>query len=131
MASKIHFTKHLEDLEHYIPKSHILKELGGEENWSYQYIEPSAEENNRMSDNETRQSLLHIRAEFVRRFEQATLQWLSSSSDDASTEGIKMERNKLAEELKNNYWKVDPYLRARTFYDRIGMIKEGGMLKFY
>jgi hypothetical protein len=33
VASKIHFTKHLEDLEQYIPRSQIMKELGGDEDW--------------------------------------------------------------------------------------------------
>jgi hypothetical protein len=27
--------------------------------------------------------------------------------------------------------RLDPYIRARTIYDRYGMIKEGGLLNFY
>lgn len=127
MAGKVHFTKHVSDLESFIPKNHVLKELGGEEDWSYQYIEPSPGENSRMSDGETKQALLRSREEYVKRFEQATLRWLASSSDTEA----KSERHKLAEELRKNYWKIDPYLRARSFYDRTGLIKEGGVLDFY
>ena len=48
VAAKIHFTKHLEDLEQYIPRSQIVKELGGDENWEYHYIEPVSGENDLM-----------------------------------------------------------------------------------
>ncbi|KAI9788637.1 MAG: hypothetical protein M1816_006783 [Peltula sp. TS41687] len=128
VAGKVHFTKHVSDLENFIPKNHILKELGGEEDWSYNYIEPSTDENSRMSDEETKQTLLRSREEYVKRFEQATLRWLSTSSGTASSEEAKAERPRLAEELKKNYWKIDPYLRARSLYDRTGLIKEGGDL---
>lgn len=132
VASKVHFTKHVEELENYIPKSRILKELGGEEDWSYQYVEPSPDENSRMSDEETKQKLLGARAELVTAYQQATLKWLSSastsSSDPATTAQAQSERSSLAEELRTNYWKVDPYVRARTLYDRTGVIKEGGVI---
>src|SRR3954453_5427887 len=39
VAGKVHFAKNLEELSHYVPKSQIPKELGGEEKWEYKYPE--------------------------------------------------------------------------------------------
>src|SRR5271170_3837287 len=69
VAGKIHFTKHLEDLEQYIPKSHILKELGGDENWEYKYVEPEADENMLLSEEGPRFKLEAERKEDALQFE--------------------------------------------------------------
>ncbi|KAI9798546.1 MAG: hypothetical protein M1833_004683 [Piccolia ochrophora] len=127
VASKIHFTKTIEELEHFIPKNHILKDLGGEEDWSYQFIEPQANENHQMSDNEAREALLTERESRVEDFEKATISWIESG--DSS--GSKSKRDGLASSLAENYWKLDPYTRARTLYDRTGVLKPGGYLDFY
>ena len=41
------------------------------------------------------------------------------------------ERDAAAEGLRVNYWKLDPYLRAKSLYDRIGLVGELGKLSFY
>jgi len=33
--------------------------------------------------------------------------------------------------LREDYWHLDPYIRARSYYDRVGMINPGGKLQFY
>ena len=86
--------------------------------------------------------------------ETTALTSLSSSSDvpgqgqeqeDSKNEGGKQEkranegkntslqerRTELAERLRSGYWQLDPYLRAKTLYDRLGVIREGGKLQFY
>ena len=128
MASKVHFTNNVEELEHFIPRDHIIKELGGEDPWTYQYVEPNVEENNRMLDDATRQRLVQERATVVKDYELATHEWIRSQH---FSDGVRQRRTELAEKLKTGYWQLDPYLRARTLYDRTGMIREGGTIQYY
>lgn len=30
-----------------------------------------------------------------------------------------------------NYWGLDKYLRAKTYYDRVGMLSKNGTVNFY
>jgi hypothetical protein len=119
VASKIHFTRSYADLEKFIPKSQIIKELEGPEDFEWKYIEPTEDENEIMKDTATRDRILEERQEMEERFEEATRQWIAG-------EDVSAERNKIVDELNENYWKLDPYIRARTVYDRLGMIGEKG-----
>ena len=128
MASKVHFTKNVEELEQFVDRSHITKELGGDDPWTYQYVEPIPDENKLLADDETRQRLLDERASVVKEFEITTQQWIK---DSQSREALRQKRAELAEDLRSGYWQLDPYVRARTLYDRTGMVKEGGRIQFY
>lgn len=119
VASKVHFTNNVKDVEEFIPKSQIIKELDGEENWVYKYVEPVAGENDKMKDEATRDELLAAREQLYRDYEDATLKWIKSP-EDAS---IKAQRNSIADKLRADYWNLDPYLRARSLYDRTGWIQ--------
>jgi hypothetical protein len=105
-------------------------DLGGDENWSYHYVEPAANENEVMKDTETRDKLLAGRENIAKDYEKATIEWIDHSAPSEATE-IKANRHKLAADLKEDYWKLDPYIRARSLYDRIGMIQPGGKTCFY
>ena len=128
MAGKVHFTKNVEELEQFVDRSHIIKELGGDDPWTYQYVEPIPEENKLLAEDETRERLLNERASVVKEFEATTQQWIR---DSQSREALRQKRAELAERLRSGYWQLDPYLRARTLYDRTGMIKESGRIQFY
>jgi len=130
VAGKVHFAKNIDELEKYIPKSQIPKELGGTEDWVYTYPEPAPGENERMKDAATRESLEVQRAEIVGRYEAAVAAWVRDG-EQVALEDKRRERDVLAEELRANYWKLDPYVRARTLYDRMGVLGEGGQLAFY
>lgn len=127
VAGKIHFTKNVEELADFIERSHIIKELGGDDPWTYQYVEPVAGENELLSDRVTRQRLLDERALAVKDYETATQQWIHASN---STEALQ-QRSELTKRLRTGYWELDPYLRARTLYDRTGVIREGGHIHYY
>ncbi|KAI9680765.1 MAG: hypothetical protein M1817_004205 [Caeruleum heppii] len=131
VAGKVHFTKSVEDLQSFIPRSHIMKELGGEEDWSYKYIEPSPGENAKMADDATKERLLSQRRELYEQFEARTMTWITASVDDSASNRLKDERENLARSLRENYWILDPHLRARSLYDRCGVIQAGGHLNFY
>ena len=115
-------------MEKYVPKNHVLKDLGGDEDWAYHYIEPVVGENDTMKDTETRDKLLAGREDIVKDYEKATLDWIHGQVDSAE---IKKKRDELANSLKDDYWRLDSYVRARSYYDRVGMLNSGGRLQFY
>ncbi|KAF8424085.1 CRAL-TRIO domain-containing protein [Tirmania nivea] len=142
VASKIHFTKTNEDLEQFIPKEHIIKELGGPENWEYMFQEPVAGEDVALEDKESLAKLQEERAETVKRYEELTRTWINElprpsagETQDAlevlSNSKIKTERLDVAKSLKEGYWKMDKYIRGRTYYDRTGVIGPDGRIDFY
>jgi len=130
VASKVHFTKGLEDLEEFIPKCQILKELGGDEDWEYQFSEPVPEENKLMSEEAPRIKLEAERKEDVLLFQQKTFEWIATAGG-ADSAAIKSERDAVAKRLQDDYWQLDPYIRARTIYDRMRMIQGPGEVNFY
>lgn len=128
VASKVHFTKTFEELEAFIEKSHIPKELGGSDPWTYQYVEPTPNENSLLSEDGTRKQLLEERASVIKDYETTTQQWIR---DQTSRDTLQRKRAELTERLRVGYWEIDPYLRAKTLYDRTGMIQEGGKIQYY
>ena len=64
----------------------------------------------------------------MQEFQKRTFDWIHSTSN---AQELKKERDTLAEKLHQNYWALDPYIRARTLYDRQGVIQEGGKIDFY
>ncbi|CAI0652761.1 unnamed protein product [Colletotrichum noveboracense] len=130
VASKVHFTNNVKEMEEFIPTSHILKELDGQEDWDYKYVEPVAGENDKMKDAAARDALLAGREELISQYEEATLQWIKEAGTDKEA-GIKAQRDELAYKLRDDYWKLDPYLRAKCVLDRTGVIRDGGNVEFY
>lgn len=130
VASKVHFAKTVDELSNYIPRSQIPTEQGGDEKWEYKYLEPVPGENDKMKDEATKQELETERRQMVDKYEATVLDWIHAG-DSASLEDKRKERDAAAEQLRLNYWKLDPYVRARSVYDRMGVIQEGGKLDFY
>ncbi|KAF7943199.1 hypothetical protein EAE96_011135 [Botrytis aclada] len=128
VASKVQFTNNVEEMSEFVPRSQILAELGGDENWEYKFVEPVPGENDLMKDTATRDKLLKERESIVDAYEKATLEWINS---EGNTPDIKTRRTQLAKEFRDDYWKVDPYVRAKSLYDRTGVINPGGKLDFY
>lgn len=120
--------KTADELSEFVPRANIPEEMGGEEKWTYSYIEPKDDENALMKDTEAHDRLQAERDDVVRKYEEATAAWVLGRAD---ADVVKKERGSLAAELKTNYWKMDPYLRARTLYDRNGDLGPTGELNFY
>lgn len=130
VAGKVHFAKNVDELEKWVPKSQIPKELGGEDPYEYSYPEPKEGENAKMAD-EAKSTLGKERQELVGRYEKTILEWIAEGEAAKSLEERRRERDTVAEGLRSNYWKMDPYVRARSLYDRIGLVGEEGKLNFY
>ena len=128
VASKVNFTNNTTELEAFVPQSRIISELAGPENYKYTCVEPIAGENEKMKDTETRDKLLKQREGIVDEYEKTVLDWIHGDGD---VESLKKKKHEVAAKLRDDYWALDPYIRARSYYDRIGLIKEGGILDFY
>jgi hypothetical protein len=130
VAGKVHFAKTIDELSNYVPRSQIPTELGGDEKWEYKYPEPVPGENDKMAEEKPKQELQSERQQIVDSYETAVLEWVRVG-DGAPAEEKRKERDTIAEQLRQNYWKLDPYVRARSLYDRMGVLQSGGNLDFY
>ncbi|RKK25623.1 CRAL-TRIO domain-containing protein C3H8.02 [Fusarium oxysporum f. sp. cepae] len=130
VAAKVHFTNNRAELEEFIAPDQLIKELEGDENWEYKYIEPIAGENDKMKDTQTRDRLLTDREELVKKFEHTTREWIRHPDGEQGKQ-LKAEREKIAKLLREDYWNLDPYIRARTLYDRQGAIQSDGKTDWY
>ncbi|KAF2966596.1 hypothetical protein GQX73_g6975 [Xylaria multiplex] len=124
IASKIHFTHKPTDLLKFIPAESVQTSYGGEDTWEYEYVEPVAGENARLDESEKRAEIQQERNELIAEFERETIAWASLVT--ASTAEIEKtsRRNEAADQLRGSYWKLDPYIRARTYFHRLGMIAD-------
>ncbi|KAL9125541.1 MAG: hypothetical protein Q9217_005264 [Psora testacea] len=127
VAGKVHFTRTIEELAEFVSMDHITAELGGKDSWQYSYREPTPGENDMLENTTSRDKLLEEREAVVKEYESTTQQWLHGKVDG----GVKERRMELREKLRKGYWELDPYVRARTYYDRVGMINPGGRIQFY
>lgn len=130
IASKINFTSSPADMLKFIDKDQLQKSYGGEDTWEYKYIEPLAEENSRMSDEEKRTKIQEERNDLARQFDTQTLEWVVLDPESAEAKEKASKRLELAHELRANYWKLDPYARARTYYHRAGVVGPAGEVDF-
>lgn len=130
VASKIHFTNGRSGLEEFIAPSQIPKELDGDEDWEYKYIEPADDENAVMKDTATRDRIIEERSGLTKEFQEATKAWIRGG-DSNDGKQARERRDSIAAQLKDNYWKLDPYIRARSLCDREGVIGTNGAINFY
>ena len=132
IVSKVNFTSKVSDLEKFIAPEQIPKELKGKEDWAYKYIEPVAGENDLMADTETRDRIFAERLKIGEELLLRTSEWVAASQQDgAAAATAKSQRTQTIETLRQNYWQLDPYVRGRTYLDRVGVVKKGGKIDFY
>lgn len=127
VAAKVHFLSGAKGLEQLIPQDRILKELGGDEDWEYQYIEPKPNEDDKLHDTATRDTILADRKKLGDELFILTAEWIA----DPQADSLNGRRDEAIEKLRDNYWTLDPYVRARTILDRTGVIKGNGEIDFY
>lgn len=83
-----------------------------------------------MKDTETRDKLLKEREDIAQRFEDATKEWILLA-DGPKAEEAMAKRDAVSKEIRENYWNLDKYVRARSLYDRQGYIRGGEEVKWY
>lgn len=123
VASKIKFTKTFDDVSKYIPKEYIEKNLGGQSEHAYEFIEPKDDENALMKDTEKAEAFederLKLRTEYVN----ATIDWIKAE-DKTTNQAAQSSKDIIAAKLSANYWESDPYIRSRSVFDRNGCISD-------
>ena len=117
-------------MEGFIPRSQILKELGGDEDWEYNYIEPVEGEDDLLNDTARLEKLQAERDDTANEYEDLTKAWIDAAEGEESDK-VKSRRTRLAKKLDVGYWSMDRHLRGRTFYDRTGVLQQDGTLTFY
>ncbi|ORY71535.1 CRAL-TRIO domain-containing protein [Pseudomassariella vexata] len=130
VAAKIVFTRSTADLTKYIASKSLQVEYGGDESWEYRYVEPNPGENGKLDDHDARDKIQAERDEIIHMFETATAEWVLLDPETQAAKEVASKRAELAEKLRVNYWQLDPYIRARTFYDRIGVLDQDGKVNF-
>jgi hypothetical protein len=132
VASKVHFTNNVKDLEAFIELNRIPKELEGQEDWEYKYIEPVPGENDKMKDTATRDKLVEQHNKNIAEYDAATRRWVAAKGTETEEgKAVKAERAQVMQKLKESYWQMDPYTRARSILDREGVIQGAGKVDFY
>lgn len=130
VASKVNFTKDTAELSQFISMDNLHHSLGGNLKYEWKYTPPVEGENDKMLDTAAKDRLEKARKQTVLAFEEATIEWVIKSlllargdnpqvTQDAVDDAMN-HRHRLAKDLRSHYWALDPYIRARSFYDRLG-----------
>ncbi|KAF9376313.1 hypothetical protein CPB97_010894 [Podila verticillata] len=121
VASKIRFTRSDQEMTEIIDANHLPNKYdGGKDQFKYEYIPVVAGENDRMKDTETKERLLEEWKAIMWKFEALTREWIDCKkvAGARSEEDIEAERLAITKELRVAYFKLDPYIRARSLYHR-------------
>jgi hypothetical protein len=128
VASKVKFLSTLDQLAEYIPRETIPKYMGGQDSWEWKWVAPvppaglSADEKEKVQgDKREREGLLDEYIAVTSTYWKAVL-----AGDGALAGKTQEERHALALKLRDNYWKLDRYVRGRVWLDRVGILKEDG-----
>ncbi|KAK0718603.1 CRAL-TRIO domain-containing protein [Lasiosphaeria miniovina] len=154
IASKVHFTSGPRELARFIAPDNLQLCYGGQDAWEFTYVAAAdASENDRMRS-EKKHAVRAERDALVRRFEQLSAEWAGGASAthedcvvppeadvnaraaaDVDVEAARRKvaaerRNELAGQLRESFWKLGPYVRARTYYHRVGVIGPAGEVDY-
>lgn len=79
VTSKVHFVIGAGELADLVPAEHIIKELGGPEDWECKYIEPGPNENERLHDTAIRDFILGERNALAGDLFNLNADWITGS----------------------------------------------------
>lgn len=125
VASKIHFTKSTADLEQFVDKKFIPKDLGGLDDYDPVYVTPTPENSSRKAPDSKFEKLLAEREKLLLTFIQTTMSWIDAKTEEESTKWLNA-KIQLGGEIALNYTLLDPYTRERGAFDRNGAIPKLG-----
>jgi hypothetical protein len=136
LVSKVHFTKTVADLNRFVSSDNLPADLSGSHaqgSYAYRYIEPDATDKTETLSTDlycpTRDFLQSQRARLAEELLDATRLWLQTGTRrDRIGLAIQQDRRRdVIEKLRVNYWRLDPFVRARTQLDREGVIVGDGV----
>ncbi|CAF1365369.1 unnamed protein product [Rotaria sp. Silwood1] len=123
VESKIHFLSHNSDLTKYIDPSYLPKRLGGTQA-DFNYIPPSQEDldmiNTFQNDKQGKLKAEEEHREAVQNYLNLTYQWINGND----TNDLLEKRKLAANNIRDKFEQLVPYIHTRTHYHRIGDINE-------
>ncbi|KAF9586127.1 hypothetical protein BGW38_009397 [Lunasporangiospora selenospora] len=121
VASKFVFTRNNAELHKVVPRERLpIIHYEGLDDWKYQYVPATEGENDHMKDTETKERLLEERHGLEARFDEVTRAWVKSPDGKDAPE-----RDSIAKELREQYARLGPYVRAVSLYQRWGVAVNG------
>ncbi|CAD6887124.1 unnamed protein product [Tilletia laevis] len=127
VRDKIKFSSKASELVDYVPYSKLRKAMGGTMQWEWNYIEPTAAENELMKDTATATAVRKEHHDLSQKFEEVTRAWSNTKDDsDAAAKDLNYRRLVLGKQLRLKQFQMNPYIRARSIYHRDGSLKEDG-----
>lgn len=121
VASKVHFTNSVEDLEKFVDRSNIPAFVGGDDKYTPKYVQPTDENAGLKPHDEEFEQLCDEREQISKVFIETTIAWTKAATKEESTKLLKL-KIQLAVELAKNLKKIDPYVRTRGMFDRDGTL---------
>jgi hypothetical protein len=123
VASKFVFTRSNTDLHKVIPREVLpMNPYGGLDDWKYEYTPMEKGENDRMLDVEKKEDLLMERESLEIKFDIVTRSWIKNARQVGQTS---VDRDVVAMELREQYFRLCPYIRAKNMYQRQGVANDG------
>ena len=125
VASKIQFTKNLQELNQFVDIEHIPDYIGGEDTYAGEYIEPTEEHTHPPKSKDSHYyRLRRERENLLLRLFETSRRWAESVNPEVSSRYLQ-DKLDLDIELAKNYIALDPYIRCPFLYDRNGSLKLG------
>ncbi|KAJ2866391.1 hypothetical protein GGH94_001582 [Coemansia aciculifera] len=117
VKSKIVMVRSTREIAPYIDLDQLPLELGGQKPFSYNYVQPTSEENACMADTAARQAAERDYVSAIVDYENDTRQWLAQPA------GIYSVRCAARDKLRQAVVDLDPFVRSRTLHHRLGQLK--------
>lgn len=114
----------------FIDKENLQKCYGGQDDWEYEYAEAVPGENSQLEHVDEAAKLLEERIDIAIEFVRLTVDWASASTQATAENGTVSTRDETIRKIQENYWKLDPYIRAKTHLHRVGVVNEKGEVDF-
>ncbi|KAF9189505.1 hypothetical protein BGZ51_009484 [Haplosporangium sp. Z 767] len=119
VATKIKFTYTAQDLLDLIPAEHLPDTFQGAglDKFQYKYLEPVPGENDLMKDEATKAQLIKEWNALCVQYDAKTHEWMSKNAGEGDAQATE-EREAIAKALHTQYYKMEPYIRARNQFHR-------------
>jgi len=123
VASKFIFTRNNTELHKVIPREVLpIHPYDGLDDWKYEYTPMEPGENHQMMDFDKREDLLMERESLETKFDIVTRSWIKNTKQVGQTS---VDRDVIAMELREQHFRLSPYVRAKNMYQRQGVATDG------
>ncbi|KAF9431555.1 hypothetical protein BGZ76_000153 [Entomortierella beljakovae] len=121
VASKFVFTRNNAELHKVVPRERLpIAHYEGLDEWEYKYVPAVDGENDVQKDLIKKEELVTERHSLESKFDVSTRAWIKNINGKNSSE-----RDEIAKELREQYTRLTPYVRAKNLYQRWGVAHDG------